>query len=91
MDCPRGTYLDELHSTSSRSERILAGRWRSSHGGLEGVAFKLDGTCASSYTVEYQCHVQGIGDVALMTGPTFCGTRGAGKRLEAVKLTVRKK
>jgi hypothetical protein len=59
-------------------------------GGLEGVAFKLDGACASSYVVEYQCHVQGIGDVALMAGPSFCGTRGQGRRLEAVKVTVRK-
>ena len=60
-------------------------------GGLEGVAFQLDGACASSYVVEYQCHLQGIGDVALMTGPSFCGTRGQGRRLEAVKVTVRKR
>ena len=60
-------------------------------GAFEGVAFKLDGTCASSYVVEYQCHVQGIGDVPLMTGPSYCGTRGQGRRLEAVRLTVRKR
>lgn len=60
-------------------------------GGLEGVAFKLDGTCASSYVVEYQCHVQGIGDVPLMAGPSFCGTRGQSRRLESVRLTVRKR
>jgi len=60
-------------------------------GGLEGVAFKLDGACASSYIVEYQCHLQGVGDVALMAGPSFCGTRGQGRRLEAVKVTVRKR
>jgi hypothetical protein len=59
-------------------------------GGLEGVAFKLDGACAPAYVVEYQCHVQGIGDVPLMAGPSFCGTRGQGRRLEAVKVTVRK-
>lgn len=61
------------------------------NGGLEGVAFKLEGTCASSYVVEYQCHVQGIGDVALTAGPSFCGTRGQGRRLEAVRVTVRKR
>lgn len=60
-------------------------------GNLEGVAFKLDGTCAASYVVEYQCHLQGIGDVASTTGPAFCGTRGQGRRLEAVRVTVRKK
>lgn len=60
-------------------------------GGFEGVAFRLEGTCASSYVVEYQCWVQGIGDVPLTTGPSFCGTRGQGRRLEAVRLTVRKR
>jgi hypothetical protein len=60
-------------------------------GGLEGVAFKLEGACASSYVVEYQCHVQGIGDVPLMQGPSFCGTRGQSRRLEAVRVSVRKR
>ena len=60
-------------------------------GGFEGVAFKLEGTCAASYVVEYQCWVQGIGDVPLTTGPAFCGTRGQGRRLEAIRLTVRKR
>ncbi len=60
-------------------------------GGSEGGAFNLDGTCASTYTVEYQCQGRGLGDQPLVTGPTFCGTRGQGRRLEAVKLTVRQK
>jgi len=60
-------------------------------GNMEGVAFQLDGTCASSYVVEYQCHLQGIGDVPMMQGPSFCGTRGQGRRLESVRLTVRKR
>jgi hypothetical protein len=60
-------------------------------GGFEGVAFRLGGACASSYVVEYQCHVQGVGDVASMPGPSFCGTRGQGRRLEAVRVTVRKR
>lgn len=61
------------------------------NGSIEGVAFKLDGTCAANYVVEYQCHLKGIGDVPLMAGPSFCGTRGQGRRLEAVKLTVRQR
>jgi hypothetical protein len=60
-------------------------------GGLEGVAFRLGGTCANQYTVEYQCHLQGYGDRPMVSDGVFCGTRGEGRRLEALKLTVRKK
>jgi hypothetical protein len=60
-------------------------------GGVEGVAFKLVGACASQYTAEYQCHLQGYGDVPMISDGALCGTRRQGRRLEALKLTVRKK
>ena len=55
---------------------------------IEGLAFRLSGSCASSYTVEYSCHLQGIGTVSGSNGQ-FCGTRGQGRRLEAIQITVR--
>jgi uncharacterized protein YjdB len=56
---------------------------------IEGLAFRLSGSCAASYTVEYRCHLQGLGDSAVMRDGQFCGTRGQGRRLEAIQITVR--
>lgn len=56
---------------------------------IEGLAFRLSGSCAANYTVEYRCHLQGIGDSAVMRDGQFCGTRGQGRRLEAIQITVR--
>lgn len=58
---------------------------------MEAVAFKLSGQCAKDYTLEYSCHIQDQGDVTVKEPGKFCGTSGKSKRLEAVKLIVRKK
>ncbi|OBP14500.1 hypothetical protein A5320_12080 [Rheinheimera sp. SA_1] len=58
---------------------------------IEGVAFRLAGSCAQDYTVEYRCHLQNIGDSALLRDGQFCGSRGQSRQLEAIKLTVRHK
>jgi hypothetical protein len=56
---------------------------------IEGLAFKLAGTCASQYTIEYQCHISGYGDSGVMSDGEFCGTRGQSRRIEAVLVNIR--
>ena len=50
---------------------------------VEGVAFRLAGSCADQYTLKYNCHLKGLGDQTMVSSRAFCGTRGEGRPLEA--------
>ncbi|MDK2126850.1 hypothetical protein [Parachitinimonas caeni] len=58
---------------------------------IEGMAFKLSGTCKEQYTIEYKCHIQDWGDQPTANDGEFCGTRGQSRRLEAVMITIRQR
>ena len=57
-------------------------------GQLEGFSVQLARPDAR-LSLEYMCHLEGIGDVPYMPAGSFCGTRGESRRLEgfAVRLT----
>jgi uncharacterized protein YjdB len=55
---------------------------------VEGVAFKLAGSCAAQYTIEYQCHIQDFGDSGVMSDGEYCGTRGQSRRIEALRVNI---
>lgn len=64
---------------------------KKAQGTIEGVAFKVGGSCATDHTVEYRCHIAGQGTTNLLHDGAFCGTRGQGRSVEAIALTVRTK
>ncbi len=55
---------------------------------MEGAAIRLTGSASSIYRVLYQCHLQDTGTSAVMRNGEFCGSRGASRRLEDLRVWV---
>jgi len=43
---------------------------------------------SKNYDIFYQCHLQNIGDSSIYKNEEFCGTRGQGRRVEAIKAWI---
>ena len=58
---------------------------------LEGIVVELTGPAASKYRVQYQTHLAFLGDSDVFEDGEFCGTRGEGRRCEAIVIVVKRK
>lgn len=58
---------------------------------LEGFAARLTGEHANDYVLQYQCHVADKGDSAVITAPEMCLSVDPVRRLEAIKIWIKKK
>ena len=54
----------------------------------EGFEIECTGCAEDDYTVVYQAHVDGLGDIGPFRDGEFCGTRGESRRVEAIRVRV---
>ena len=81
-------YMGHFQNSGDTGWKSDGDRLENGGNRLEGVAIRLTGPLKSHYTVTYSCHVEGQGDIGPVSDGAFCGTKGQGKRLEAVRITV---
>lgn len=55
---------------------------------LEGFSIELTGKDAAKYNVLYQAHLENYGDTPVICNGLFAGTRGEGRRVEAISVIV---
>lgn len=58
---------------------------------LEGFCIELVGRAAEKYDVFYQGHLEGFGWTPAYSNGHFCGTRGLGRRVEAIIVVIKPK
>jgi len=88
---PNLTMRGVVHVQNLGDQPLGDSHWAGTKGQslrLEGFALDFAPT-VPGIGLEYMCHLQNIGDTALMPGESFCGTRGQSRRLEgfAIQLT----
>jgi hypothetical protein len=55
---------------------------------LEAFSISLHGPAAQFFKVEYQCHLERVGDSPVTTDGQLCGSRGNSARLEAMLVRI---
>jgi len=58
---------------------------------LEAIQVRLVGRASGHFTIKYECHIQGIGDMPAKADGQSCGTSGEARRLEAVRVWVERR
>jgi hypothetical protein len=55
---------------------------------LEGFAIELTGTAAPKFEISYWAHIQAWDNTREFKSGAFCGSRGVGLRVEAIKVRL---
>jgi hypothetical protein len=58
---------------------------------IEAIQIRSAGRASAHFAVNYQCHIQGIGDMPAKADGQACGTYDEARRLEALRVWVERR
>jgi len=70
---------------------LKSGEWAGIKGRgrtLEDIVLTILDTPADILRIEYECHLEGVGDIGWFTEGSLCGGRGHPRRLEAIRVRL---